>query len=142
MSATERKLEIARMSRKELNAHAFLCEREQLQYEELIKYQKGLLESQAKEIEKWKREALQQYPTPDAYNAACKALHKHRDIAEIAVKALERIDSIKETLPDRFENYDIERSLDKAEKLANNALAEINRLSGGENISTPDGTSR
>lgn len=44
---------------------------------------------QAKEIEKWKREALQQYPTPDAYEAACKALNKHRGIAEIAVKALE-----------------------------------------------------
>jgi hypothetical protein len=131
MSATERKLEIARMSRKELNAHAFLCEREQLQYEELIKYQKGLLESQAKEIEKWKREALQQYPTPDAYNAACKALHKHRDIAEIAVKALE----------EEMESAKIWGQHGTVKHIKS-VLDEINRLSGGESISSPDGTSK
>lgn len=31
------------------------------------------------EMEKWKKEALQQYPTPEAYNAACKALNKKTD---------------------------------------------------------------
>jgi hypothetical protein len=32
----------------------------------------------SKELEKWKREALQQYPTPEAYDAVCNALNKHR----------------------------------------------------------------
>lgn len=39
-----------------------------------------------KEVEKWKREALQQYPTPDAYDAACAALEKHRQRADAAEK--------------------------------------------------------
>lgn len=46
------------------------------------------------EIEHWKREALQKYPTPDAYNAACTALHKHReraDAAEAEVKHLRQV---------------------------------------------------
>lgn len=34
------------------------------------------------EAEKWRIEALRKYPTPDAYDAACAALHKHRERAE------------------------------------------------------------
>lgn len=44
------------------------------------------------EAEKWRREALQKYPTPDAYDAACKALQKHRvraDRTEIALLQLQ-----------------------------------------------------
>ncbi|WP_163855775.1 hypothetical protein [Paenibacillus elgii] len=48
-----------------------------------------IVQQQATELEKWKREALQQYPTPDAYEAACKALHKHRERAERAEENLE-----------------------------------------------------
>lgn len=32
-----------------------------------------------RECEKWKREALQQYPTPEAYQAACDALNKCKE---------------------------------------------------------------
>ena len=34
------------------------------------------------EAEKWRREAFRKYPTPEAYDAACKALHKHRERAD------------------------------------------------------------
>ncbi len=34
------------------------------------------------ESEKWRIEAFRKYPTPDAYDAACAALHKHRERAE------------------------------------------------------------
>ncbi|MBU7320295.1 hypothetical protein [Paenibacillus oleatilyticus] len=43
-----------------------------------------IVQQQSVDLEKWKREALQQYPTPDAYEAACKALHKHRERADRA----------------------------------------------------------
>ncbi|MEK5060503.1 hypothetical protein BK126_04535 [Paenibacillus sp. FSL H7-0326] len=34
------------------------------------------------EAEKWRREAFRKYPTPEAYDAACTALHKHRERAD------------------------------------------------------------
>lgn len=40
------------------------------------------------EAEKWRREALRKYPTPDAYDAACVALHKHRERADRTEVAL------------------------------------------------------
>jgi hypothetical protein len=46
-----------------------------------------------KEAQKWREEALRQYPTPEAYEAACTALEKHRaraDAAEARIKELER----------------------------------------------------
>lgn len=36
------------------------------------------------EAEKWRFEALRKYPTPEAYEAACAALHKHRERADKA----------------------------------------------------------
>jgi|GEM_PF-6458282 len=36
------------------------------------------------EAERWRLEAFRQYPTPEAYDAACAALHKHRERAEAA----------------------------------------------------------
>ncbi len=36
------------------------------------------------EAEKWRFEAFRKYPTPDAYEAACAALHKHRERADKA----------------------------------------------------------
>lgn len=46
------------------------------------------------EVEHWKRETLKRYPTSDAYDAACAALHKHReraDVAEAEVKHLRQV---------------------------------------------------
>lgn len=44
------------------------------------------LESQLKvmteEKEKWRKEAFRQYPTPEAYEAVCKALHAEKERAE------------------------------------------------------------
>ena len=34
------------------------------------------------EAERWRFEAFRKYPTPDAYDATCKALHKHRERAD------------------------------------------------------------
>ncbi|OME07882.1 hypothetical protein BSK64_06405 [Paenibacillus odorifer] len=34
------------------------------------------------EAQKWRREALRKYPTPEAYEAACSALEKHRARAD------------------------------------------------------------
>ena len=45
------------------------------------------------ESDKWRKEAFQQHPTPEAYDAACKALEKHRkraDDAEARIAELER----------------------------------------------------
>lgn len=49
------------------------------------------VEAQAKEIaeadawrEYWRREAFRKYPTPEAYEAACAALQKHRERADAA----------------------------------------------------------
>lgn len=36
------------------------------------------------EAEKWRVEVFRKYPTPDAYDAACKALQKHRERADKA----------------------------------------------------------
>lgn len=36
------------------------------------------------EAQKWRREALRKYPTPEAYEAACVALEKHRTRADAA----------------------------------------------------------
>ncbi|OMD85674.1 hypothetical protein BSK49_19350 [Paenibacillus odorifer] len=36
------------------------------------------------EAQKWRREALRKYPTPEAYEAACAALDKHRSRADAA----------------------------------------------------------
>lgn len=45
----------------------------------------------AAEVLVWRKEALRQYPTPEAYDAACAALHKHRDRADTAETKLERL---------------------------------------------------
>ncbi|MFW5438891.1 hypothetical protein [Paenibacillus apiarius] len=45
----------------------------------------ALIESEKEgwtEAEKWRIEAMKQCPTPDAYDAACKALWKHREEVE------------------------------------------------------------
>lgn len=36
------------------------------------------------EAEKWRIEAFRKYPTPEAYELACAALHKHRELANEA----------------------------------------------------------
>lgn len=43
------------------------------------------------EVTVWRKEALRQYPTPEAYDAACAALHKHRLRADTAESELERL---------------------------------------------------
>lgn len=51
-----------------------------------IEEQQELLASEEagwKEAEKWRSEALKQCPTPDAYEAACKALWIHRGNSEM-----------------------------------------------------------
>ncbi|OMF38801.1 hypothetical protein BK133_00945 [Paenibacillus sp. FSL H8-0548] len=63
-----------------------------------------------KEAEEWKREALQLYPTPDAYDAACAALEKHRQRADAAEKErdelrkrVEKLQSDKSALIDQID---------------------------------------
>lgn len=55
MQKEKRKLEIAAMSRKELNAHAFLCEQEQEEYEAQVNAQQTIISQQSAEIERMKR---------------------------------------------------------------------------------------
>ncbi|MEK3849896.1 MULTISPECIES: hypothetical protein [Paenibacillus] len=45
------------------------------------------------EAEKWRREAFRKYPTPDAYEAACKALEKHRARADQAESLIQLKDA-------------------------------------------------
>ncbi|MGG6309810.1 hypothetical protein [Paenibacillus macerans] len=52
------------------------------------------------ETEKWRIEAFKKYPTPDAYEAACKALHKHKARADSAELWEEKLrDEIDGTIP-------------------------------------------
>lgn len=46
------------------------------------------VERLAEEVLMWRKEALRLYPTPEAYEAACTALHKHRERADRAEKEL------------------------------------------------------
>lgn len=43
------------------------------------------------EAEKWRREAFRKYPTPEAYDAACEALHKHRERADMTEKEMTKL---------------------------------------------------
>lgn len=67
--------------------------------------------------DQWKAEALQQYPTPDAYAAAVQALEKHRaraDAAEMEVLRLRRLLGDRERDVDRLvaERDRLRRDLD------------------------------
>lgn len=42
------------------------------------------------EAEKWRTEAFKQHPTQEAYDAACAALHKHRESANKAESDAEK----------------------------------------------------
>lgn len=57
------------------------------------------------EARKWRREALRQYPTPEAYEAACAALEKHRtraDTAEDRLHALQIVANAETRRADRW----------------------------------------
>jgi len=41
--------------------------------------------------ENWRREAFRKYPTPEAYDAACAALHEHRKRADQALSIVEQL---------------------------------------------------
>ncbi|MNO43396.1 hypothetical protein D3C76_336160 [compost metagenome] len=47
------------------------------------------------EAEKWRIESFRKYPTPEAYDTACTALHKHRERAD---KAEEREKKLREEM--------------------------------------------
>ncbi|WP_405154759.1 hypothetical protein [Paenibacillus sp. FSL K6-0108] len=49
--------------------------------DEIIDDVLALLDHTVSEKEKWRKEAFRKYPTPDAYDAACAALHKHKEEA-------------------------------------------------------------
>ncbi|GAN11530.1 hypothetical protein MAM1_0664c11094 [Mucor ambiguus] len=51
------------------------------------------------EAEKWRVEAFKQHPTQDAYDAACAALHKHRERADQAEAREQKLkEAIKKSL--------------------------------------------
>lgn len=50
------------------------------------------------EAQKWRREAMRKYPTPEAYEAACTALEKHRARADAAEAREQRLKEALEEL--------------------------------------------
>ncbi|MGP3787176.1 hypothetical protein [Paenibacillus sp. 1A_MP2] len=50
--------------------------------DEIIDDVLALLDHTVSEKEKWRKEAFRKYPTPEAYDAACAALHKHKEEAD------------------------------------------------------------
>ncbi|MBX4152447.1 hypothetical protein [Paenibacillus lautus] len=59
------------------------------------------------EAKRWRFEAFRKYPTPDAYDTTCKALHKHRERADAAVAREQKLrEAIEEVLRDatKWEN--------------------------------------
>lgn len=64
-------------------------------FNEVLRAEKERADKAEAEAEKWRREALRKYPTPDAYNAACAALHKHRERAD---RAEEREQKLREAI--------------------------------------------
>lgn len=50
--------------------------------DEIIDDVLALLDHTVSEKEKWRKEAFRKYPTPEDYDAACAALHKHKEEAD------------------------------------------------------------
>ncbi|HEY2492701.1 MAG TPA: hypothetical protein VGI33_07315 [Paenibacillus sp.] len=58
------------------------------------------------EAQKWRREVLRKYPTPEAYEAACAALEKHRTRADAAEAREQRLkDAYKHTAESIYTNH-------------------------------------
>ncbi|MHB0944598.1 hypothetical protein ACYCSU_23915 [Paenibacillus sp. ALE1] len=69
------------------------------------------------EAEKWSREAFRKYPTPDAYEAACAALEKHRARAEQAESLIQQKDAEIAKLKKSVEGMQLIRKIEKSTRV-------------------------
>ncbi|WP_339246838.1 hypothetical protein NST58_06535 [Paenibacillus sp. FSL R10-2796] len=58
------------------------------------------------EAEKWRKEAFRKYPTPEAYEAACTALEKHRGRADAAEAREQQLKAFVEKLREENSAHD------------------------------------
>lgn len=63
---------------------------------------RNIAEKAEAEADKWRIEAFRKYPTPEAYEATCSALEKHRERAD---KAEEREQKLREAVEKEIEYY-------------------------------------